>query len=131
VNRPKLKIAVALIVMFLFGALAGAGVNTFLHPYFFSTPQPEEIQKHLLSFWTRRLNLTPEQEEQAKSIAADFAQQVAIQHEQSIRQLSQLAEATDDRLSQYLTADQRRELDQVRKGRQKDFGQHGLPAGPP
>jgi hypothetical protein len=84
----------------------------------------------MLSFWIHRLNLTPEQQEQAKPIAADLAQQIEVLHEQSINQFLRLGDLTDDRLSRYLTPDQKMELDKVRKERQKDFGHHGLPTDP-
>lgn len=129
-KSPKLKIVVALIVMFLFGAVTGAGLSTFLRPYFFSPPRPGDIQEHLTRFLSDRLKLTPDQQEKLKPIVADFAQQLQTFHEESVNQLSQLATATDDRISQFLTPEQKMELQKLAKERD-DFTKHGTPFGPP
>jgi Spy/CpxP family protein refolding chaperone len=135
VNKPKVKIAATLLAMFLFGAVSGAGLSSFWHSYFFSPPHPEGLQKHLVGFWTRQLDLTPEQQEQAKPIAADFAQQADTLRQQSSSRFSQLADATDTRLSQYLTPEQKVKLQQMIRHRNEDFDHHGPPpdflGGPP
>jgi len=126
VNRPKMKIGAALLAMFLFGGVTGVCLSSFLHPYFFSPPHREELQKHMLEFWTRQLDLTPDQQAKVKPIADDFAQQAQTLREQSVKQFSQLADTTDARLGEFLTADQKVKLAQMIKMRHDDFGHHGF-----
>jgi hypothetical protein len=90
-KSPKTKLVLALIAMFVFGAISGAGLTLFCHPPFFQPPRPEEMQKVMTGFFTRRLNLTPDQQEKLRPITVDFANQAATLHAQSINQLSQLA----------------------------------------
>ena len=74
-KSPKAKLVLALVAMFVFGAISGAGLTLFCHSPFFPPPRPEEMQKQMMSFLTRRLNLTPDQQEKIQPIAADFANQ--------------------------------------------------------
>lgn len=105
----------------------GLGLSTFLSPYLFSPPSQEEIQKHMLSFLTYRPELTPEQQEQVKPIADDFAQQVQNFHEQSINQFSQLAAMKEERISKFLTPEQKEELVKLAEEREELFAKHGPP----
>ena len=105
----------------------GLGLSTFLSPYLFSPPSQEEIQKPMLSFLTYRPELTPEQQEQVKPIADDFAQQVQNFHEQSISQFSQLAAMKEERISKFLTPEQKDELLKLAEEREKLFAKHGPP----
>jgi hypothetical protein len=41
-----------------------------------------------------------------------------------------LADSTDDKISQYLNADQKAELQKVSEDRKRDFGKHGFGEGP-
>ena len=133
-KNPKFKIAAALVAMFLFGAITGAGLSPLLHPYFFSPPNAKDMQEHLANILTLRLNLTPEQQEKLKPIVASFTQQVQNLNEQSMTQISLLADATDNQISQFLTAEQKVELAKLAQER-KAFAQHGpllgFPPGPP
>lgn len=135
-NQTKRKIAAALILMFLFGGITGAGLSVFLHPFFFSPPPPGAIQKHMLRFLSDHLKLTPEQQEQIKPITADFANQAQALHVQSLKQIADLAVATDERIKQELTPEQKVEMDKMTKQWEQNFATHGappygLPAGGP
>jgi hypothetical protein len=130
VKSPKLKLVAALVVMFLLGAVTGGGLSTFLHPYFFSHPQPGDIEKHLTNALIVRLNLAPDQQEKLKPIVADFALQLQAFQKQQIDQLNQLASATDDRISEFLTPEQKLELQKLSKERE-EFAKHGPPFVPP
>ena len=130
VNKMNVKLASALLSMFLFGGITGAGLCTLFQPYLFSPPSQEKVQKHLESFLASRLKLTPQQQEQIRPITADFADQAEALHTQSVNQFLQLATATDDRLRQYLTPEQILELDKLAKERQGIVAKHGFPAEP-
>jgi Spy/CpxP family protein refolding chaperone len=129
-KNPKMKLVLALLAMFLLGAISGAGLALFCHPQFFPLPRPEEMQKHMMSFLTSRLNLTPDQQEKIQPIAADFANQAETLHAQSMNQFSQLFVATDSRIAEILTPDQKVLLDQLAKERDSDFQKHGGLPGP-
>lgn len=124
-NRAKIKIGAALLAMFLFGGVSGVCLGNFWHSYFFSPPPRQDLEKHLLGFWTRQLDLTPDQQAKVKPIADDFAQQAQAQREQSFHQFTQLADSCDDSLNQYLTAEQKVKLQQMIKMRHEDFNHHG------
>jgi hypothetical protein len=130
VKKTNSKLISALLVMFLFGGITGAGLGTFFQPYFFSPPSQEKVQKFMQSFLTNRLKLTPEQQEQISPITADFAAQAQTLHTQSVNQFLQLAAATDQRLRQYLTPEQQLELDRLAKERQAIIANHGFPPEP-
>jgi len=115
--------------MFLFGVVTGAGLDAFLHPYFFSPPRPEDIQKHMLGFLIYHLNLTPEQQEQIKPITVDFASQTQVLHSQSLNQIAQLAATTDERIKQYLTPEQKVEMDKMTREWEDNFAKHEPPPG--
>ncbi len=130
VKKTNAKLISALLVMFLFGGITGAGLSMFFQPYFFSPPSQEKVQKFMQSFLTNRLKLTPEQQEQISPITADFAAQAQTLHTQSANQFLQLAAATDKRLRQYLTPEQQLELDKLAKERQDIVAHHGFPPEP-
>jgi len=82
------------------------------------------------------LKLTPEQQEQIKPITADFANQAQALHVQSLKQIADLAVATDERIKQELTPEQKVEMDKMTKQWEQNFATHGappygLPAGGP
>jgi Spy/CpxP family protein refolding chaperone len=129
-KSPKTKLVLALIAMFVFGAVSGAGLTLFCHSPFFPPPRPEEMQKVMTSFFTRRLNLTPDQQEKLRPITADFANQATTLHAQSINQLSQLAAETDSRIAEILTPEQKVLLEKLAKERDEDFQKYGGPPGP-
>jgi Spy/CpxP family protein refolding chaperone len=129
-KSPKTKLVLALIAMFVFGAISGAGLTLFCHPPFFQPPRPEEMQKVMTGFFTRRLNLTPDQQEKLRPITVEFANQAATLHAQSINQLSQLATETDGRIAEILTPEQKVLLEKLAKERDEDFQKYGGPPGP-
>jgi hypothetical protein len=130
VKPTNAKLILALLAMFLLGAVTGAGLSTFFHPYFLSPPSQEKVQKFMQSFLTQRLKLSPEQQELISPITADFAAQAQTLHTQSVDQFLQLANATDARLRQYLTPAQQLELDRLAKERQDVVAHHGFPPEP-
>jgi len=129
-KNPKAKLVSALGAMFVLGALSGAGLTLFCHSPFLSPPRPEEMQKLMTRFLTQRLNLTPDQQEKIRPIAADFANQAETLHAQSMNQLSQLATETDSRIAEILTPEQKVLLEKLAKERDEDFQKHGGPPGP-
>jgi Spy/CpxP family protein refolding chaperone len=129
-KSPKTKLVLALIAMFVFGAISGAGLALFCRPPLFPPPRPEEMQKIMTGFFTRRLNLTPDQQEKLRPITIDFANQAAALHAQSINQLSQLATETDTRIAEILTPEQKVLLEKLAKERDEDFQKYGGPPGP-
>ena len=129
-KNSKTKLVLALLAMFLLGAISGVGLGIFFRPPFFPSPRPEEMQKHMVSFLTRRLNLTPDQQVRIQPIAADFANQAETLHVQSMNQFSQLAVATDSRIAEILTPEQKVLLEKLAKQRDADFQKHGGPTGP-
>jgi Spy/CpxP family protein refolding chaperone len=125
--NPKAKLAAALLAMFVIGGITGAALNEFGHSFFH--PHPGDMHNRLLNLWRDRLHLTPDQEKQIGPIADDFAQKVEALHDQSAKQFTQLADATDDAIAPYLTPEQKTELQNMRKDRQN--GPHGFgPGGP-
>lgn len=129
-KTPKAKIAAALAAMFLFGGVTGAGLTVCLHPYFFPPPQPEEIQKHMLAFLTRRLKLTAEQQREIEPVTADFGRSLQVLNNGLKTQFSELAASTDERISRYLTAGQKAELAKLAREREENFARHGPPPPP-
>jgi Spy/CpxP family protein refolding chaperone len=116
-KSPKLKLALALLAMFVLGAISGVGLFSFCHFHFGRPPGPQEIQDHLLHFLTDRLDLTADEQAKIKPITADFAQKADALRQQSAEQFKQLADATDDRIAQLITPEQKAELDKVRQER--------------
>jgi Spy/CpxP family protein refolding chaperone len=129
-KSPKVRIILALFAMFVFGVISGVGLTFFVHPPFFPPPRADKMQEQMVSFLTRRLSLTPDQQEKIKPIAADFANQAETLHAQSMNQFSQLAIATDGRIAEILTPEQKVELDKLAKERDANFQKHGGPPGP-
>ena len=129
-KNPKMKPILALLAMFLLGAISGVGLGIFFRPPFFSPPRPEEMQKHMVSFLTRQLNLTPDQQEKMQPIAADFANQAETLHVQSMNQFSHLAVATDSRIAEILTPEQKVLLEKLAKERDANFQKHVGSPGP-
>jgi Spy/CpxP family protein refolding chaperone len=126
-KNPKVKLVLALVAMFVLGAISGMGLSFFYHPHFFRPPRHGEMQAHLLNFLTDRLHLTSAQQEQIKPITVDFGNQIEALHAQSVTQFAQLADATDQRIAQFLTPEQKLELDKLGKERAQDFQRHGGP----
>jgi Spy/CpxP family protein refolding chaperone len=129
-KNPKTKPVLTLLAMFLLGAISGVGLGTFFRPPFFPPPRPEEMQKHMVSFLTRQLNLTPDQQVRIQPIAADFSNQAATLHVQSMNQLSQLATETDSRIAEILTPEQKVLLEKLAKERDENFQKRGGFPGP-
>src|SRR5271155_3548399 len=102
-KNSKFRLVFALIAMFILGGISGVGLTFFCHPHFGPPPRPGEMKDHLVSFLTRRLNLTPDQQEKIKPIAADFASKAEALRQQSGNDFKQLANATDDRIAPLLT----------------------------
>jgi hypothetical protein len=127
---PRMKLALMLGAMFLLGAISGVALVIFFHPPFFPPPKRGEIQVHMMNFLTHRLQLTADQQEKIKPMAADFAIQVEALHAQSMKQFAQLASTNDSRIAEVLTPQQKAELDQLTKQRDEDFQKHGGPPGP-
>ena len=98
-KNPKVRLILSLAAMFVLGAISGAGLSQFCHPFFFGPPRPGKIQEHLQSFLTERLNLTADQQEKIKPITVDFGTQAEKLHADSVQQFKQLADATDDRIA--------------------------------
>lgn len=130
-KNPKVRLVLSLLAMFLLGGISGAGLTFFCHPFLGPPPKPEKTQQHLLNFLTERLNLTAEQQEKIKPITFDFATEADKLHQSSVEQFQQLANATDDRISVFLTPGQKAELDKLRQERNDDLQGHaGGPGGP-
>ena len=123
-KNPKVRLVLSLLAMFVLGGISGVGLTFFCHP-FMGPPRPGKMQEHLLYFLTERLGLTAEQQEKIKPITFDFAAQADKLHESSFEQFKQLANTTDDRISAFLTPEQKAELDKLRRERDNDFQRHG------
>jgi Spy/CpxP family protein refolding chaperone len=129
-KRPEIKLAAALVGMFLLGFLTGAGMSMFVYPpSFLGTTQAEEIQKHVQSFLTDKLSLTAEQQAQITPITSDFAQQAQSLRVQTVNQFLQLCQSADDRIRPLLTPDQKLKLDKLAEERKEMVHSHGLPPG--
>ena len=128
-KSPKLKLALALLAMFLLGAFSGVGLFSFCHFPFGGPPGQQEMQDHLVKFLTERLNLTADEQAKIKPIAADFARQAQALGEQSATQFEQLAEATDARVALLVTPEQKAALAKIRLERLQIMKNHGgMPA---
>lgn len=136
-KNPKTKLILAFVAVFVLGGLSGAGLTTFCHAFFFPhPPRHGELKNHLLAFLTDKLNLTADQQEKIKPIAADFASQAEAARQQSVKQFQQLADATDNKIAALLTPEQKAALDKIRQDRNHDFQRDGgppfgHPPGPP
>ncbi len=130
--NPKTKLLFAFLGIFVLGIFSGWGLATFYRPFFMSPPPaPEAMQNDFESFLGKRLNLTPDQQEKLKPIAADFAEKVEASRQQSITQLQQVADGIDSRIAEILTPEQKPALDELRQQRERDFKKYGSPFGPP
>ncbi|MDR0532452.1 MAG: periplasmic heavy metal sensor [Verrucomicrobiales bacterium] len=124
-TNSKFRLTLVLIGMFVFGAVSGIALNTFWRPYFPSPPHQGDIQRHILEFLTQRLGLSEQQQEQIRPIIADFSRQVEEFHRQSVSQLDELSRQTDEKISQFLTPEQKLELQRMASERAQGFKRHG------
>jgi hypothetical protein len=126
-KNPKIKLVLALLVMFVLGAVSGASVGWFCEPCFGGPPQEKDMGDHLLAFLTHRLHLTPDEQVKIKPITADFGRKAVALHDQALLNFNQLADATDAQIIPLITPEQKAELDKVHQERNQMLQNHEGP----
>jgi Spy/CpxP family protein refolding chaperone len=130
VRRLHVWSGLIMLGVFLAGAVAGAGVVTWLRP-----PPPPRHRTGPGGFpgWASELNLTTEQQQKARTIFEKHHAEVEGILKQSFPQVRAAQEEMDRELRAILTPEQMKKLDEIRERRPRpsEGGRFGPPFGPP
>lgn len=133
---PKLKPWLLLVGIFIVGVVTGSALTIglgprFVHPQQLHLPEPRDMNRHLMAYLTKRLNLTADQQTKIQPIMAEATTQLQSRHHEEMERDSQIFKAADDQISALLTPEQKVELQKMESEREKLFSGHMRPWGPP
>lgn len=127
----RYKTIIYLCAVFLTGVIAGGAVGYGLaHRTFFRPPTKNEMARHILSDLTKELQLTQEQVAQVTPLIENAAKRIHEVNQRAFNQVKEVIQSTDKELSNFLTAEQKKLLEEMHKRRDRNRP-GGPPPGPP
>jgi Spy/CpxP family protein refolding chaperone len=127
----KLKSWLLLSVIFVVGIITGSTLTVGLAPHFMHPPGVRDMKRHWMTYLTRELNLTAEQQAKIQPIVADAVTRIHSLHRDEVERDSQIFKAADDQISPLLTPGQKMELQKMESDREKKFSDHMRRWAPP
>jgi hypothetical protein len=133
----KAKIAFYIALIFVAGAVAGAGVRTFTpRPQAPQRPprDPEAFANHIFNRIKERLELTPEQIEKVEPVFRRGFEEVRAIQDRSIKEVQAAVKRNHDEIGKLVEPAQRQKLEEMDFERDKAFRErrgrrHGPPGG--
>ncbi|HOK77129.1 MAG TPA: hypothetical protein PLW35_05330 [Verrucomicrobiota bacterium] len=127
----RYKTLIYLCAVFLTGVIAGGAVGYGLaHKTFFRPPTKNEMARHILSDLTKELQLTQEQVAQVTPLIENAAKRIHEANQRAFNEVKEVIQSTDKELSKFLTAEQKKLLEEMHKRRDRNRP-GGPPPGPP
>ena len=119
--------------IFVVGIITGSALTFGLGPRFMHQPEPQQIQRLWMAHLVQRLNLTPDQRAKIQPILADAQAKIQSLQREQVERGSQIFKAAHDQIAAILTPEQKVELQQMEREREKMFFNRtrlGGPQGP-
>jgi hypothetical protein len=134
----KAKIALYIALIFLAGAVAGAGIRS-MTPEAQTRPRPprspEDFANHIFNRIKERLELEPEQIEKIEPVFRSGFDEVRRIQDQSVKEVEAAVKRNHDEIAKLIRPDQRLKLEELDREREKSFrerrGRRHGPGGPP
>jgi Spy/CpxP family protein refolding chaperone len=115
-------LAFYLLAIFLAGAAAGSAIGYASGRRKASRPpRPQELARHIQSRLETRLHLTSEQRARIQPVVEQSCAEIGSVHRDCGRRISEAFHKMNLRLAEYLTAEQRQELDRMEEERGELF----------
>ena len=121
----KKSVLIYLVAVFAAGLLAGgAGGYSLGKRKAFRPPRPQEMTTHMCDHLKARLHLTPEQVKQIEPSIQQTAEELDAVHTSSAKRIADIFQRSNQRLTQYLTPEQKHSLDDMDRERQQFLGRN-------
>ncbi|MBS0659929.1 MAG: periplasmic heavy metal sensor [Verrucomicrobia bacterium] len=122
-NPSRWKIVLALVAIFVAGAVTGAYLPHTLRRWGGGPPRPseEEMARHLQHRFRRTLSLTPEQEAKVNPLLEESARNLRNLRAESEKKVVETMEALHRQIRTLLTPEQQLKLEEMEKRRRERF----------
>ena len=127
----RYKTIIYLCAVFLTGVIGGGAVGYGLaRKTLFRPPTKNEMARHILSDLTKELQLTQEQVAQITPLIESAAKRIHEVNQRTFNEVKEIIQSTDKELSNFLTDEQKKLLEEMHKRRARNRP-GGPPPGPP
>ena len=128
---PRFKPWLILGMIFILGLVTGGALTFSLEHHFARPPGPQQMRRHMLTFLTRELNLTADQQTKIGPILDDAERQIRQIHRDEVGRVSKIMEAANSQITPLLTPEQQAQQKAMESERKKMFSGHMRPWGQP
>jgi len=122
----KAKITLCLVLIFLAGGIAGAGIRSAWKPGRVLPPRrgSEDFANHIFKRLQEQIELTPEQVKEIEPVfRRGFAEVKAIQ-DRSLKEIEAAVKGNHEEIGKLISAEQRQKLEEMDRQREKSFHEH-------
>ena len=120
---------VMMALIFGVGMVAGGALVVAFHPAGMSEPPPnvQDLRNHWMMHLSHRLNLTADQQAKIAPILDDATSRIESLHREEVGNLGKIMDETNGKIAQFLTAEQKAQLAEMRNEREREFSGHMRP----
>jgi hypothetical protein len=130
-KSPRWKIVLYAALIFIGGLVSGLVLGPVLRHTFLGPPSPAVISHHLLWRLKSRLHLTPDQVTQIKPFVEKAATDFYAIRSDAATQVSNRMEEANSQIAQFLTPQQKAELQKLESKHRAGLSRRLRPASPP
>jgi hypothetical protein len=132
-NLTKRKAISYLLAIFLAGAATGAlvGYTSVKHKPPPPPPRPEEMAGHIIDRLKTKLGLSGEQLVNIEPLVQQACAEMQVIQRESGKRVGQVFQDLNQRMAEYLTAEQKVKLDEMERERQEFWRKRSRPPGKP
>lgn len=117
-------------IIFIVGVITGSALTIGLGPRFIHPPGQLPMKHHWMDYLTHQLNLTADQQAEIEPVVTDATTRIQSLHRDDVERDSAIFKTADERISAFLTPDQKVKFQKMESEREKMFSGHLHPWAP-